>query len=145
MSEILMYSKKYLVETQLLQNQSNVIIWLAWMQRQLQQDCFCHFTGRDIYRRHPQLYAYMWNDIKPIFNQVFGPMTLTCCFCFWRMLRIQVIAEPICLILVQATHTKKIESFDGKIWGSHETLLSDIFHTYQFKKVILINVIHITP
>ena len=31
---------------------------------------------------HTPLYAYMWNGIKPIFNQVFDPMTLTCCFCF---------------------------------------------------------------
>ena len=26
--------------------------------------------------------AYMGNGIKPIFVQVFDPMTLTCCFCF---------------------------------------------------------------
>ena len=64
--------------------------WLARMQMQLQLDCSCHFTGRDIYQSHTPLYAYMWNGIKPIFNQVFDPMTLTCCFCFWRMLRIQV-------------------------------------------------------
>ena len=31
---------------------------------------------------HTPLYAYMWNNIKPIFNVVFDPMTLTCCFCF---------------------------------------------------------------
>ena len=31
---------------------------------------------------HTPLYVYMWNDIKPIFNQVFDPMTLACCFCF---------------------------------------------------------------
>ena len=72
------------------QNQSKVIIWLAQMQMQLQLDCSCHFTGRDIYQSHTPLYAYMWNGIKPIFNQVFDPITLTCCFCFWRMLRIQV-------------------------------------------------------
>ena len=60
------------------------------------------------------MYAYMRNGIKPIFNQVVDPMTLTCCFCFCRKLRIQVIADTICLILVQATHTKKIKLFDGK-------------------------------
>ena len=40
----------------------------------------------------PESYSIvcMWNGIKPIFKQVFDPMTLTCCFCFWRMLRIQV-------------------------------------------------------
>ena len=26
---------------------------------------------------HTPLYAHMWNGIKPIFKQVFGPMTLT--------------------------------------------------------------------
>ena len=31
---------------------------------------------------HTPLYAYMWNGIKPIFNKVFDPMTLTCYFCF---------------------------------------------------------------
>ena len=68
----------------------------------------------------------MLNGIKPIFNQVFDPMTLTCCYCFWRMLRIQVIAESICLTLSLATHTKKTKSFDGKRWGSHKMLISDV-------------------
>ena len=27
--------------------------------RQLQLDCSCHFTGRDIYQSHTPLYAYM--------------------------------------------------------------------------------------
>ena len=45
-------------------------------------DCSCLFTGRDIYQSHTPLYAYMGNGIKPKFNQVFDPMTLTCCFCF---------------------------------------------------------------
>ena len=71
-------------------NQSKVIISLARMQRQLQLDCSCYFEGRDIYQSLTPLYAYMWNGIKPIFDKVFDPMTLTCCFCFWRMLRIQV-------------------------------------------------------
>ena len=43
-----MYAKKYMVETYILQNQSNVITRLAQMQLQL--DCFCHSTGRDIYQ-----------------------------------------------------------------------------------------------
>ena len=37
---------------------------------------------RYIYTSHTPLYAYMGNGIKPIFDQVFDPMTLTCCFCF---------------------------------------------------------------
>ena len=36
MAEILMYAKKYTVETYILQNQSNAFTWLARMQRQLQ-------------------------------------------------------------------------------------------------------------
>ena len=36
----------------------------------------------EIYTSHTPLYAYMGNGIKPIFDQVFDPMTLTCCFCF---------------------------------------------------------------
>ena len=32
--------------------------------------------------RHTPLYAYMWNGIEPIFNEVFDSMALTCCFCF---------------------------------------------------------------
>ena len=61
------------------------------------------------------------------------------------MLRIQVIAESICLTLALTTHSKKIKSFDGKRGGSHEMLISDVCHNYQFSKVILINVTHITP
>ena len=61
------------------------------------------------------------------------------------MLRIQVIAESICLTLALATLTKKIKSFDGIKGGSYEMLISDVCHSYQFKKVILINVTHITP
>ena len=80
---------------------------------------------------HTILYACMWNGIKPIFIQVFDPMTLTCCFCFWRMLRIQLIAESICLTLALVTHTKKIKSFDGKRGGSHEMLISDVCHNYK--------------
>ena len=103
------------------------------MQRQLQLDCFCHFTGRDIYQSHTPLYAYMLNGIKPIFNQVFDPMTLTCSFCFWRMVRIQVwLSESSYLTLILATHTKKIKYFDGKRGGSHEMLISDVCHNYQF-------------
>ena len=60
------------------------------------------------------------------------------------MLRIQVIAESICLKMALATHTKKIKSFDGKRGGSHEMLISDVCHNYQFLKVSLINVTHIT-
>ena len=55
------------------------------------------------------------------------------------------LAESSCLTLALATHTKKIKSFDGKRGGSHEMLISDVCHNYQFSKVILINVTHITP
>ena len=50
------------------------------------------------------------------------------------MLRIQVIAESICLTLALVTHTKKIKSFDGKRGGSHKMLISDVCHNYQFQK-----------
>ena len=50
-----------------------------------------------------------------------------------------------CLMLALATHTKKIKSYDGKRGGSHKMLISDVCHNYQFLKVILINVTHITP
>ena len=45
----------------------------------------------------------------------------------------QCIDESICLTLAFATHTKKIKSFDGKRGGSHEMLISDVCHNYQFK------------
>ena len=61
------------------------------------------------------------------------------------MLRSQVIAESICLTLALCIHTKEIKSFDGKRGGSHEMLISDVCHNYQFSKVILFNVTHITP
>ena len=61
------------------------------------------------------------------------------------MLRNQIIAESIYLTLALAAHTKTIKSFNGKRGGSHEMLLSDVCHNYQFEKVILINVTHITP
>ena len=44
-------------------------------------------------------------------------------------------------------HTYKensIKSFEGKRWGTQETLISDVFHNYQFLKRILINVTHMT-
>ena len=59
------------------------------------------------------------------------------------MLRIQVKAESICLMLALVTHTEKIKSFDGIRGGSHEMLIGDVCHNYQFWKVILINVTHI--
>ena len=37
-----------------------------------------------------------------------------------------------CLMLALATHTKKIKSYDGKRGGSHEMLISDVCHNYQF-------------
>ena len=43
-----------------------------------------------------------------------------------------VIAESICLTLALLRHTKKIMSFDGKRVGSHEMLISDVCHKYQF-------------
>ena len=55
------------------------------------------------------------------------------------------LAESSCFMLALATHTTKIKSFDGKRGESHEMLISDVCHNYQFQKVILINVIHITP
>ena len=55
------------------------------------------------------------------------------------------LAGSSCLTLALATHTKKIKSFDGKRGDSHEMLISDVCHNYQFKKVNLINVTHITP
>ena len=42
------------------------------------------------------------------------------------------LAESSCLTLALATHTKKIKSFDGKRGGSHEMLISDTCHNYQF-------------
>ena len=41
-------------------------------------------------------------------------------------------AESICLTLALAKYTKKIKSFDGKRGGSHEMLISDVCHNYQF-------------
>ena len=40
------------------------------------------------------------------------------------------LAESRCLTL--ATHAKKIKSFDGKRGGSHEMLISNVCHNYQF-------------
>ena len=37
-----------------------------------------------------------------------------------------------CLTLALATHTKKIKYFNGKRGGSHEMLISDVCHNYQF-------------
>ena len=42
------------------------------------------------------------------------------------------LAESSCLTLALATHTEKIKSFDGKRGGSHEMLISDVCHNYQF-------------
>ena len=42
------------------------------------------------------------------------------------------LAESSCLTLALAEHTKKIMSFDGKRRGSHEILISDVCHNYQF-------------
>ena len=42
------------------------------------------------------------------------------------------LAESSCLTLALATHLKKIKSFDGKRGGSHEMLISDVCHNYQF-------------
>ena len=42
------------------------------------------------------------------------------------------LAESSCLTLALATHTKKIMTFDGKRGGSHELLISDVCHNYQF-------------
>ena len=40
--------------------------------------------------------------------------------------------QPPFKTLALATHTKKIKSFDGKRGGSHEMLISDVCHNYQF-------------
>ena len=50
------------------------------------------------------------------------------------MLRIQVIAESICLTLALATDKKNFKSFDGKRGGSHEMLISDFATITNFKK-----------
>ena len=42
------------------------------------------------------------------------------------------LAESSFLTLALATHTKKIKSFHGKRGGSHEMLISDVCHNYQF-------------
>ena len=42
------------------------------------------------------------------------------------------LAELSCLTLALASHTKKIKSCDGKRGGSHEMLISDVCHNYQF-------------
>ena len=42
------------------------------------------------------------------------------------------LAKSSCLTLALATQTKKIESFDGKRGGSHEMLIGDVCHNYQF-------------
>ena len=42
------------------------------------------------------------------------------------------LAESSCFMLALATHTKKIKSFDDKRGGSHEMLISDAGHNYQF-------------
>ena len=55
------------------------------------------------------------------------------------------LAESNCLTLALATHIKKIKSFDGSRGGSYKMLISEVCHNYQFLKVILINVTHITP
>ena len=41
-------------------------------------------------------------------------------------------AESSCFTLALATHIKKFKSFDGKGGGSHEMLISDVCHNYQF-------------
>ena len=43
------------------------------------------------------------------------------------------LSESSCLTLALATHTKKkIKSFDGNRGGSHQMLISDVCHNYQF-------------
>ena len=42
------------------------------------------------------------------------------------------LAESSCLTLALATHTKKIKSSDSKSGGSHEMLIGDACHNYQF-------------
>ena len=42
------------------------------------------------------------------------------------------LGESSCFKLALATHTKKIKSFDGLRGGSHEMLISDVCHNYQF-------------
>ena len=54
------------------------------------------------------------------------------------------LAESSCLTLALATHTRKLSLLMAK-GGSHEMLISDVCHNYQFQNVILINVTHITP
>ena len=42
------------------------------------------------------------------------------------------LVESSSLSLALATHTKKIKYFDGKRGGSHEVLIIDVCHNYQF-------------
>ena len=60
-------------------------------------------------------------------------MTLTIMlFLLLKNSKYSILAESSCLTLALATHTKKIKSFDGKRGGSHEMLISDVCHNYQF-------------
>ena len=58
-------------------------------------------------------------------------MTLTCCLVL-KNAKDSSLAESSCLTLALITHTKKIKSFDSKSGGSHEMLISDVCHKYQF-------------
>ena len=42
------------------------------------------------------------------------------------------LAESSCLTLALVTHTKKMKYFNGERGRSHEMLISDVCHNYQF-------------
>ena len=42
------------------------------------------------------------------------------------------LAESSCLTLALAIHTKNLKSLDGKRGGSHEMIISNVCHNYQF-------------
>ena len=53
-------------------------------------------------------------------------------FLFLKNAKDSSLAESSYLALALARHTKKIKSFDDKRGGSHEMLISDVCHNYQF-------------
>ena len=53
-------------------------------------------------------------------------------FLFLKNAKDSNLAESSCLTLALAALTKTIKSFNGKRGGSHEMLISDVCHNYQF-------------
>ena len=84
------------------------------MQRQLQLDCSCHFTGRDIYQSYSIVFIYgKWHLMKThIWSGVWSHDT-DMLFLLLKNAKDSSLAESSCLTLALATHTKKIKYFDG--------------------------------